>query len=91
MWHIMQAKDGVRKAVKSAESLGPVQRLIQAQEQLEVNGLSVRALLGRAALVGLTFGTAFQVTHNNGLLPVRPTIHNLRMKFFLHASQFGRR
>ena len=48
-----------------------MQRLIQAQQQLEADGLSLPALLGRAALVGLTFGTAFQVTHNNGLLPVQ--------------------
>ena len=68
---MMQAKEGARKAAKTAESLGPVQRLVQAQEQLEADGLSLPALLGRAALVGLTFGTAFQVTHNNGELPVQ--------------------
>lgn len=67
---MLQAKDGVRRSVKFAQASGPVQRLVQAQQQLEADGLSFPALLGRAALVGVTFGTAFQVTHNNGLLPV---------------------
>ncbi|KAK9803687.1 hypothetical protein WJX72_012204 [[Myrmecia] bisecta] len=35
-----------------------------------VTQVPARHVLGKALLTGVTFGTAFQVTHNNGLLPV---------------------
>ena len=77
----------MRRAVKSAEGSGPVQRLLEAQEQLKADGLSLPGLLGRALLVGLTFGTAFQVTHNNGLLPVRPPLPKKLIGCFLKVCQ----
>ena len=67
-----------KQASKTTESLhkaGPVQRLISAQQQLQQGGASTKELLWRSLLVGLTFGTLFQVTHNNGFLPVGPSTH----------------
>ena len=62
-----------KQASKKTESLrkaGPVQRLTSAQQQLQQGGVSTKELLWRSLLAGLTFGTLFQVTHNNGFLPV---------------------
>jgi hypothetical protein len=64
-------KEAVAKTAKSISQAGPVQRILVAQEDLQQSGVSIKKLLSQSLLVGLTFGTVFQVTHNNGLLPVR--------------------
>ena len=76
---VMAIKQAARKVDKQKKRLlngtkevsqaGPVQRVLEAQESLQQE-VDVKKLLTQSLLVGLTFGTAFQVTHNNGLLPV---------------------
>jgi len=66
------AKKQRQKASKTAKEVlpaGPVQRVLEAQDSLQ-QSVDVKKLLTQSLLVGLTFGTAFQVTHNNGLLPI---------------------
>lgn len=63
-------KEAVAKTAKSISQAGPVQRILVAQEDLQQSGVSIKKLLSQSLLVGLTFGTVFQVTHNNGLLPI---------------------
>ena len=74
-----QIKKKVGSTAKSISQAGPVQRLKDANEQLQEGGVSIKKLLTQALIVGVTFGTVFQVTHNNGLLPVgRPASpHNV--------------
>jgi hypothetical protein len=50
---------------------GIMSELIAAQRSLDRSGVSMPAVVGTCLLTGLTFGTVFQVTHNNGYLPVR--------------------
>ena len=64
-------KKRLANGTKEISQAGPVQRVLDAQESLQ-QSVDVKKLLTQSLLVGLTFGTAFQVTHNNGLLPVGP-------------------
>jgi hypothetical protein len=57
------------KTAKAVTEAGPVQRLVEAQEELQQEGVSIKKLLLNSLIVGVTFGSVFQVTHNNGLLP----------------------
>ena len=68
---LKEGKEQVRVAAQSAKRIGPIQRLLEAQSQLLGAGVSIKELLSKSLIASLTFGTAFQVTHNNGLLPVR--------------------
>lgn len=65
-----QTKRQTKAAEKTVRQLGPVDRFFDAQAELQQSGVSISDLLQKCLIVGLTFGTCFQVTHNNGLLPV---------------------
>jgi len=66
-----RATKSLKRAVKEVSQTGPVQRVLDAQESLQ-QSVDIKKLLTQSLLVGLTFGTVFQVKHNNGLLPVSP-------------------
>ena len=75
----MKAATSASKPVRQRElaatkEAGPVQRLLGAQQSLQQSRVSIPNLLLTSLAVGLSFGTAFQVTHNNGLLPVCPSM-----------------
>lgn len=57
------------KTTNAIQETDVFKRLAAAQRQLE-RGTSIPTLLAISLLTGLTFGTVFQVTHNQGLLPV---------------------
>ena len=65
-----ETKKQARKAEQNLRQLGPIDRYFAAQNKLQESGVSIPDLLQKSLIVSLTFGTAFQVTHNNGLLPV---------------------
>lgn len=65
-----QAKTQASKAGQGQRQLGPLNELTKAQSELKGKGVSIPDLLQKSFVASLTFGTAFQVTHNNGLLPV---------------------
>jgi len=44
--------------------------LVDANSRLTNEGVDIKNLLVTGLVLGLTFGTAFQPTHNNGYLPV---------------------
>ncbi len=65
-----KAKSKAKETAQAAKQNGIIADLYEAQQALERSGVSIPELLGTCFLVGITFGTAFQVTHNNGFLPV---------------------
>lgn len=71
-----QAKGQVKKLGQDLGQLGFVERIFQSQRQLS-DSISITSLLQQSLIVSVTFGFAFQVTHNNGLLPVSLLIPNL--------------
>ena len=44
--------------------------VVDAHQRLTAEDVDLKKLLGTAFVIGITFGTAFQPTHNNGYLPV---------------------
>lgn len=64
-----QVKKQAGKLEKNIKQSGLVERVFEAQEQLQQE-ISIKKLLQQSLIVSLTFGVVFQVTHNNGLLPV---------------------
>jgi hypothetical protein len=66
-----KAKSRAKETAQVVKQNGLFADLYEAQQALERSGVSIQELLGTCFVVGVTFGTVFQVCHNNGLLPVR--------------------
>ena len=49
-----------------------ISSLVKGQARLESKNIDVRKIVTDSLILGLTGGTVFQCTHNQGLLPVRP-------------------
>lgn len=71
-----QARGAAQSAKDTAKQNNLIADLFEANEALVRSGVDIPKLLGTCLLASVTFGFAFQVTHNNGLLPVSP--HKLR-------------
>lgn len=67
---VEKAQDQVKDTSQKVKQNGLVADLLEAQASMERSGVNIPALLATCLFVGVTFGTVFQVTHNNGYLPV---------------------
>lgn len=65
-----QAKGAAQSAKETAKQNGIIADLFEANKSLVNSGVDIPKLLGTCLIASVTFGFAFQVTHNNGLLPV---------------------
>lgn len=65
-----RAVDSAKDAAQNLKKTGIIADLLEAQGLLERSGVSMTKVVGICLFAGLTFGTVFQVTHNNGYLPV---------------------
>lgn len=84
---VVNSGDEGKRITDSASSL--LERLHKSHSQLG-ESISVKELAWKGLLIGTTFGTAFQVTHNNGNLPVRYTYCISTQKLALpHAAVLG--
>lgn len=70
---VVKTQADLRAERRAQLSDGSIWKAVQdAHQRLSAEDVSVSNLLGTGLLLGLTFGTAFQPTHNNGYLPVSP-------------------
>ena len=80
---VIKTQSDLRAERREQLSEGNIWKGIQdAHQRLTAEDVSVSNLLGTGLLLGLTFGTAFQPTHNNGYLPVSTQCSGRR----LHAA-----
>ncbi len=68
-----QARGAAQSARDTAKQNGIIADLFEANRSLVSSGVDIPKLLGTCLLASVTFAFAFQVTHNNGLLPVSLT------------------
>ncbi len=61
--------------------------VVDAHQRLTNEGVDVKKLLGTGLVLGLTFGTAFQPTHNNGYLPVSSCHVHRKTQLLLPSQQ----
>ena len=68
--NIVKTQADLRKERREQLGDGNIWEAIVDSHQRLAEDVDIKKLLGTAFVIGVTFGTAFQPTHNNGYLPV---------------------